>query len=80
MLHHVFNPDDLWDVAEQADRGGADKRQAHLLVQEDDWDEKPLYDLHCGRHVHQEEQQHWRDHEHLLKEIQEGTQGDKMAF
>ena len=54
MLHHVFNPDDLWDVAEQADRGGADKRQAHLLVQEDDWDEKPLYDLHCGRHVHQE--------------------------
>ena len=42
--------------------------------------ERPLPDLHFGRHVHQEGQQNWRDQTHLHNKVQEGTQGDEIAF
>ena len=70
-------------VSKQSDIRRADKRQTNQLVPRDfrrEVERRPLRDLQCGRHVHQEEQQHWRDHEHLLKGIQEGTKGEKMPF
>ena len=42
--------------------------------------ERPLPDLHFGRNVHQKGQKNWRDQAHLHNEIQEGAQGDEIAF
>ena len=42
-------------------------------------EERPLFILQYGRHVHQNGYNNWQDQAHLHKEIQEGAQGNEIA-
>ena len=84
MLRPVLSNECPGDDSKQADRKWAGKRESNLLLplNRKAWRKfgRPLPDLHFGRHVHQEGQQNWRDQTHLHNKVQEGTQGDEIAF
>ena len=48
-----------------------------LNLQKEEW---PLWDLLYGRHVHEDGLHNWGDQAHLHKRIQEGAQGDEIAY
>ena len=79
MLRPSSTPEYLRKVKEQSYKGRADKRQANILVQAWLGQERPLCDLQCGRHVHQDGRQNWTEEAHLHKRLQEGAQGEEMA-
>ena len=80
MLRPSLSPEYLRKVKKQSYKGRADKRQANILVQAWLGQERPLCDLQCGRHVHQDGRQNRTDQAHLHEGLQEEAQGDDMAF